>query len=78
MDNIIIDETLALIGIRIKRRRLKAGLTQKELAKKAKIAETTVVDIEKGNVKPTQFTLYKLSRVFNITIDELVYKNIYL
>lgn len=74
----IFDETIALIGLRIKRRRIKLGLTQKELAKKAGIAETTVVQIEKGQTMPTQFVLYKLSRVFDVTIDKLVYKDIYL
>lgn len=74
----IFDETIALIGLRIKRRRIKLGLTQKELAKKAGIAETTVVQIEKGQTMPTQFVLYKLSRVFGVTIDKLVYKDIYL
>lgn len=72
------DETIRLIGLRIKRRRIKAGLTQKELAKKSGVSETTIVNLEKGTTKPTQYSLYKLSRVFGITIDQLVYKDIYL
>lgn len=78
MNSIKIDEALGCIGIRVKRRRLKEGLTQKELAKLAGIAETTVVAIERGNAKPNQFVLFKLSRAFGITIDDLVYKNVYL
>lgn len=78
MNSIKIYEALTCIGLRIKKRRLKKELTQKELAKLAGIAETTLVGIEKGKVKPTQFVLYKLSRAFDITIDELVYKDVYL
>ena len=49
------------------------GLTQEELAKESGIAYTTIVKLEQGLLdNPTLKTLQKLSKVFNIKIDELI------
>ena len=48
-------------------RRNKAGLTQKQLANKLGISQTTVLELESGETKPTTDILMKLSKLFDIT-----------
>ncbi|MDQ0149611.1 helix-turn-helix domain-containing protein [Eubacterium multiforme] len=76
MNDIELKQAEAFIGLRIKKRRKKCGLTQKELADALGIVPDTLRSFEKGVTKPNQFMLYKLSRVFGITIDELVFDEI--
>lgn len=71
-----IEKAINEIGERVKKRRLEMDLTQAELAKLAGLTVTTIVQIEIGDTKPSQTILYRLSRVFKITIDELVYGDI--
>ncbi|WP_338631259.1 helix-turn-helix transcriptional regulator [Clostridium baratii] len=71
-----IEKAISEIGERVKKRRLEMDLTQAELAKLAGLTKTTVVQIEIGDAKPSQIILFKLSRVFKVTIDELVYGDI--
>ena len=68
-----LEETIQNVGRNIKRRRLKKGWSLKQLAKKSEVGIKTINDIELGINKPSKNTLYKLSRGFGITIDELVY-----
>ncbi|WP_300261566.1 helix-turn-helix domain-containing protein [Clostridium sp.] len=76
MDRILeeyLEETIQNVGINIKKRRLKKGWSLKQLAKKSGLGIKTIHDVESGINKPTKNTLYKLSRSFGVTIDELVY-----
>lgn len=62
------------IADKIKNYRTQLGLTQEELAIKAKIPYTTLIKIESGQVKnPTVRTLKKIATALDITVDNLLY-----
>lgn len=58
-----------VIGIRIKNLRLRAGLTQEQLAKNIGVSQGTVAGWERGNSKPSVRVLKKLADELNISID---------
>ena len=52
--------------------RLDKGLTQEELARRARVTVATVAAVDSGRVKhPSSQVLYKLSRALDCTMDEL-------
>ena len=55
--------------ITLKAARVNAGLTQKELAKKLKVAQTTVNNWEKGDTEPSLNQLREISRLSGIPMD---------
>lgn len=55
----------------IKKARLKAGLTQKEVAEKMGIQQPNYGQWERGIRKPKLETLEKLAEIFNTTADAL-------
>ncbi|BDD37893.1 XRE family transcriptional regulator [Streptococcus ruminantium] len=66
------DKELALyIGNKIKEYRKLKGLTQKELAEKVEMGDTTIANYEKGFRTPKKNTLFKLANAFDISIDDL-------
>lgn len=66
------DEELAIyIGNKIKEYRKLKGLTQKELANKVDMGDTTIANYEKGFRTPKKNTLFKLANAFDISIDDL-------
>ncbi|WP_162012537.1 XRE family transcriptional regulator [Streptococcus sp. S784/96/1] len=66
------DKELALyIGNKIKEYRKIQGLTQKELAEKVGMGDTTIANYEKGFRTPKKNTLFKLANAFDISIDDL-------
>ena len=66
------DVELAIyIGEKIKEYRKLKGLTQKELAKKIGMGDTTIANYEKGFRTPKKNTLFKLAKAFDISIDDL-------
>lgn len=56
----------------IKEHRLKANLSQTDLAEKVGVGQSTVAMWESGIRKPRVKMLIKLSKVFSCTIDELI------
>jgi len=60
------------IGKRLKNRRLRAGLTQDELARKAGTTQTTVARIERDAVEPEVTTIRKLARALGTTPADLI------
>jgi len=52
--------------------REKMGWTQRDLAKKVGLSETTIWNYENGRREPRLQDLKKFAEVFNCTIDELV------
>jgi transcriptional regulator with XRE-family HTH domain len=61
------------IGDKIKKIRLKQGLTQDKLARKADIPYTTLTKIESSVItKPSIQTVVKIAKGLDITLDELV------
>jgi DNA-binding XRE family transcriptional regulator len=60
-------------GEKLKRYRRGAGLTQVELAEKAEVAQSTVTQIERGNItEPRPGTLKALAKVLGITPMDLL------
>lgn len=49
--------------------RVNAGLTQKELAEKLGVSNTTIVNWEKGKTEPTYPQLIKISELSGIPLD---------
>lgn len=56
----------------VKLSRIKAGLTQKDLARLADTSNVTIVKIEKGQIDSIRFgTLKKIAAALNSTVQEL-------
>lgn len=58
--------------MKMKKYRLKLNLSQRELAEKVDIPQTTLFSYENGVNKPTLDNLIKLADFFNVSLDELV------
>lgn len=56
----------------IKKLRLKAGLTQSQLAKKMNVDQAAVSRWESGETKPLRKCHKKLAKVLGCTVDELL------
>ena len=61
------------LGGKIKTTRAQKGITQKELAEKAGLAERTIQRIENHKVEPSIYSLNKISEVlsFDFTVEKL-------
>ena len=70
MDNKQVDN---FIGIRIKKLRTKAGLTQEGLSRKADIPYTTLTKVESGVIKnPSVQVIAKIADALGVTMENLV------
>ncbi|RJP73197.1 MAG: transcriptional regulator [Ignavibacteriales bacterium] len=56
---------------RIKELRAKHNLSQLELAQKAGVRRETIVFLEKGKYNPSLKLAYDISRIFNLSIEEV-------
>ena len=50
----------------IKKRREQLGISQKELAERAKISQSFLCEIEQGRCKPSIDTAIKIAQVLNV------------
>lgn len=57
----------------IKEWRAKKGITQVELAKKAKTSQNTISSIETGQYNPTAYTAGLICRALGCTFEECFY-----
>ena len=65
------DKALSIyVGSKIKEFRLLRSLTQKELASKIGMGDTTIVNYEKGIRSPKKNTLFKIAEILDIPIDD--------
>ena len=60
------------LAYNIKVERAKAELTQEKLAELIGISAKHITKIENLNVTPSIYIVYKIARIFNISIDELL------
>lgn len=60
------------MGLNLKIARVKKGLSQKELANKVGISPATVSKAETGKFDLRLSTLLKLSRILDVTVEELL------
>lgn len=63
-----------LFSKNLKTLRLDKGLSQKKLASMIDVSQQCISEWENGNNEPTLSSLWKLSEVLEISIDELVGK----
>ena len=61
-----------IVGERIRRLRLDAGLSQEELGRSSKMSTSYISRLETGEVNPTVDALTRIVRVFGLTIDGLL------
>lgn len=59
------------VGENIRKLRKKAGLSQEQLAEKAKLDLTSISEVESGLRNPSLKTLYKISLALKISLKEL-------
>ncbi|OLN32829.1 helix-turn-helix transcriptional regulator [Desulfosporosinus metallidurans] len=56
---------------RIRDLRDQFDLTQLDLAEKVEVSRQTIISLETGKYNPSIFLAYKISRVFNLPIEEI-------
>lgn len=56
---------------KVKEYRLNLGLTQQELADMVKVSSRTIISLEKEQYNPSLMLAYKLSLVFQTSVEEL-------
>lgn len=65
------------IGIRIKEKRSKKGLTQQKLSEMSGIEPSNISHIERGATKLSLPTLIKIANALETTVDELLCDNLH-
>ncbi|MBE7123483.1 helix-turn-helix transcriptional regulator [Bacillus cereus] len=55
----------------VKELRLKHGITQQELADKVFVSSRTIISLEKQKYNPSVLLAYRISAVFNLSIEEV-------
>lgn len=56
----------------LKSARIASSLTQKQVASKLNVVESCYANWEQGRTEPNIDMLRKLSKIFNISLDELI------
>ena len=64
-----IDKTDVFVGKKIKEKRISLKITQEELAKKLDITFQQIQKYENGSNRVSAGRLYKISKIFNISIN---------
>ena len=60
-----------ILGERIRAERIKAGMSQEQLAEKADLARNYIGNIERAEYKITVETLSRLAKALNLTVHDL-------
>ena len=61
------------LGQKIKKLRLKLGLSQDDFARKADVPYTTLTKVETGVIKkPSVFVVSKIAKTLDVDIEELI------
>lgn len=56
--------------------RKQANMTQPELAEKLNVVKSTVANFESGQFTVSLQILDKLHKIFNVSLDDLIYKDL--
>lgn len=62
----------SVVGGRIKEKRLEIGFTRENLARKSRISDKFLYDIEVGNKGMSAETLYKVAKALGVSTDWLL------
>jgi transcriptional regulator with XRE-family HTH domain len=61
------------LGQKIKKLRLKLGLSQDDFARKADVPYTTLTKVETGVIKkPSVFVVSKIATALSVSVDDLI------
>lgn len=63
---------MTVLALNIKTLRKSNKLSQEKLAQYLGVSQTSIAHYEKGDRQPTIQSLIRLSKIFDVTIDELV------
>lgn len=66
------EKLLLRFGKNLKKFRTERGLTTREFAERAEIAHSQVWTLESGKGDPSLSTLMVLSKVLNVTVEQLI------
>ena len=66
------DKIKKSLALKIKALRESASITQEELAYKCDVSWRTISNLERGLVVPDLVMIYKISQIFEVSIDELL------
>lgn len=64
------------LNTNVKFLRKKMGMTQPFLAQKLNVGKSTLANFESGQINTSLEVLDKLHQIFNISLDDLVYKDL--
>jgi len=67
-----IDETLDGIGDRLREERVRAGISQRELARRLGLSASMISQLESGLSKPSVGTLYAIVTELNLSLDRVI------
>ncbi|NLC73318.1 MAG: helix-turn-helix transcriptional regulator [Ruminococcaceae bacterium] len=56
---------------KVKMLRLALGLTQQQLADLVNVSARTIISIEKEQYNPSLMLAYKMSQIFNVSVEDL-------
>lgn len=56
---------------KVKELRLKAGMTQEQLAKLVQVSSRTIISLEKEKYNPSIMLAYRLALIFETTVEDL-------
>ena len=70
------DKLKKSLALKVKALREAASITQEELAYKCDVSWRTISNLERALVVPDLVMLYKISQIFNVSIDLLLEVNI--
>src|SRR4026209_2431763 len=65
-------KTLDAIGDRLREARLKAGLSQRELARRLGLAASLISQLESGQSRPSVGTLYSIVTELGVSLDRVI------
>ena len=67
-----IDQTLDGIGDRLREERVRAGISQRELARRLGLSASMISQLESGMSKPSVGTLYAIVTELNLSLDRII------
>lgn len=66
------DDDLDRIGDRLRSERIKAGISQRELARRLQLSPSLISQLERGLSKPSVGTLYAIVTELNLSLDHVI------
>lgn len=67
-----ITKTSLMFALRLRKARVAAGLTQKEMAEKLYMSQTNYNQYERGKCEPSLDTLARISKILGCSVDWLL------